>query len=220
MKKQLSLTILAFMLLDVTAIAQVTATGNGTVVPYRFVGFDGTGPGGPKDLDIKNNWNMPIHFYTNGLHRVKMNQNLTTTVNGVNKQFNGFVGISPNGYFNTNTPWSMLHLDGSNNTSFPGGGWRQWMNTGTFMRENSDGMYVGLKQEGTNRSDAIINWSDDPSGSAGPDKLRFIHTGANLGNGNNQTDQRDPFALNGYEYMRMTAQGPNNNSFPCGGWRI
>jgi len=32
------------------------------------------------------------------------------------------------------------------------------------MKENSDAMYVGLIELGTNRSDAIINWSDDAAG--------------------------------------------------------
>jgi hypothetical protein len=38
------------------------------------------------------------------------------------------------GYFATNTPWSMLHLDGDNNTTYSGNGWRKWMKTGVFMR--------------------------------------------------------------------------------------
>jgi hypothetical protein len=218
MKKLILLGSLAFFLFGTACFGQSSSATNNSTGATQFLGFNGIGGGGPKILELRNNYNLPINMFTNASHRIKINANLTTTVNGVNKQFNGFVGISPNGYFNTNTPWSMLHLDGSNNTSFPGGGWRQWMNTGTFMRENSDGMYVGLKQEGTNRSDAIINWSDDPSGSAGPDKLRFIHTGGNLGNGNGQTDPRDPFALNGYEYMRMTAQGPNNSLNYRSGW--
>jgi hypothetical protein len=158
-------------------------------------------------------WNSPIYTFTGGTGKTRLNANLTTTVNGVNKQFNGYFGISPFGFFNNNTPYAMLHLYGKNNAPGfgPGAGWRQWMETGLLMNENSDGMYVGLKQEtGTNRSDAIINWSDDPSGASGPDKLRFIHTGANVGNGGTQFDPRDPFSLDGYEYMRMTAQGVNN----------
>ncbi len=59
----------------------------------------------------------------------------------------------------------MLHLEGNNNTPYTnhfGGQYRTWMRVGTFMRENSDVMYVGLKQEaGTNRSDAVVNWSDE-----------------------------------------------------------
>ena len=186
------------------------ASGIGSGAYWSRVGNDGLGANNQNNI-FGTLWNSPIYTYTNGLPRTRLNGNLNTTVNGVTKNFDGYYGISPTGYFNTNTPWSMLHLDGSNNTSFPGGGWRMWMNTGTFMRENSDGMYVGMMQVGINRSDAIINWSDDPSGSSGPDKLRFIHTGANTGDGNGQTDPRDPFALNGYEYMRMTAQGPNNS---------
>ena len=197
-----------------------TGTANSTITPWNpsnssyawFRGGNLPGGAGGNNNIFGTFWNSPIYTFTDSQGRTRLNGTQNATVNGVTKNFDGYYGISPFGYFNSNTPKTMLHLSGKNNAlGFgTGGGWRLWMETGLLMNENSDGMYVGLKQEGTNRSDAIINWSDDPTGSAGPDKLRFIHTGANLGNGNNQTDQRDPFALNGYEYMRMTAQGPNN----------
>ncbi|HRP53087.1 MAG TPA: hypothetical protein PLI97_06215 [Fluviicola sp.] len=44
----------------------------------------------------------------------------------------------------------MLHLEGNNNTPYTnhfGGQYRTWMRVGTFMRENSDAMYVGMKLE-------------------------------------------------------------------------
>lgn len=96
----------------------------------------------------------------------------------------------------------MLHLEGNNNTTYTnhyGGQYRTWMRVGAFMRENSDAMYVGLKQEaGTNRSDAVVNWSDDQVN----DKLRFLFTSTLLtlpGNVNPlRGDSRD-----GYEFMRM-----------------
>ncbi len=183
---------------SIISFGQSTTATNAQNPPQnRFLGFTN---------------NFPLFTQTNGIVRTRLNHNFTTTVNGVNKQFNGYFGISPLGFFNNNTPYAMLHLYGQDNSGFnAGAGWRQWMETGLLMNENSDGMYVGLKQEiGTNRSDAIVNWSDDPNGSSGPDKLRFIHTGANLGNGGTQTDPRDPFSLDGYEYMRMTAQGAVN----------
>jgi hypothetical protein len=86
------------------------------------------------------------------------------------------------------------------------------MKTGTFTVENTDAMYVGMKNElttgGTNRSDAIINWSDDPtSGGGGPDNLRFIFTQyANSGLGNNSVPT-DPQSFTGLEIARMTAEG-------------
>lgn len=148
-------------------------------------------------------FNSPIYTVTNGTTRTRLNGNFTTTINGVAQNVSGFFGIAPNGFFNTNSPWSMLHLDGGDNSGFGGAGWRLWMRTGVFMKENSDAMYVGLKQEaGTNRSDAIINWSDDASGAGGVDKLRFLFTATANGNGSG-TSPLNGSSLNGYEFMRM-----------------
>jgi hypothetical protein len=214
--------LLSYCLLNLITKGQQDPTNNSPSAPgasgtnsssfWSRVGNAGTGANNSNNI-FGTLWDSPIYTYTSGLPRTKLNGNLTTTVNSVTKSFAGYFGISPFGFFNSsiNTPYSMLHLDGPNNVpQFGGGGWRQWMNTGTFMRENSDAMYVGLMEVGSNRSDAIINWSDDVNLNPGPDKLRFIFTGANTGNGNGQTDPRDPYALNGYEFMRMTTQGPVN----------
>ncbi|HAA17080.1 MAG TPA: hypothetical protein DCE41_37355 [Cytophagales bacterium] len=50
------------------------------------------------------------------------------------------------------------------------GNHRDWMNTGTFMSETSDYMYVGLKKSANNRADAVIAWGDDDN-----DLLRFYY---------------------------------------------
>lgn len=93
------------------------------------------------------------------------------------------------------------------------------MRTGIFMKENSDAMYVGLKQEtGTNRSDAVISWSDDPVGAGSVDKLRFIFTGICDGNGNGVVNPITGQSLNGYEFMRMQPISTltNSSGFPVG----
>jgi len=90
-----------------------------------------------------------------------------------------------------------------------------------FMRENSDAMYVGLQtQPGTtNRSDAVINWSDDISNQyGGADRLKIVmSTYANTGNGNNQS-RIDGASYFGYEFMQFTPSNYQNNSanFPAG----
>ncbi len=79
-------------------------------------------------------WNSPIHTYTDGTNRTRLNVSLVTNLNRVfSHDDSGYFGIAPNGYFATNTPWSMLHLDGDNNTPYSGNGWRKWMKTGVFM---------------------------------------------------------------------------------------
>ncbi len=166
-------------------------------------------------------FNSPIYTITDGLQRTILNGTRVATLNGVPfHNTSGYMGISPTGYFGipNNTPWAMLHLDGPNNTGF-NGDWRSWMKTGVYMRENSDAMYVGLKQEsGLNRSDAVINWSDDPVGSGGVDKLRFLFTSTAPTGSGSGTDPRNGASFNGYEFMRMQSFPAVNNGagFPIG----
>nr|MBK9651726.1 hypothetical protein [Bacteroidota bacterium] len=42
------------------------------------------------------------------------------------------------------------------------GGRRPWMDIGTYYSSNSDHMYTGLLDMGSNRKDAIVNFGDDP----------------------------------------------------------
>lgn len=170
------------------------------------------------------NWNSPIYTVTNGTVRTRLNGKFTTTINGsYNVDVSGYFGIGPSGHFATNSPMAMLHLEGSTNNTpgYTGNGWRRWMQTGTFMRENSDAMYVGLQtQPGTtNRSDAVINWSDDISNQyGGADRLKIVmSTYANTGNGNNQS-RIDGASYFGYEFMQFTPSNYQNNSanFPAG----
>ncbi len=148
------------------------------------------------------------------------------TIQGVNNgnavdpawNTNGYVGMG----FNTNGmwdvdaggtgPWSMLHIEGPNNTPWNGDGWRSWMRTGTFMKESSDHLYIGMKNESSeqNRVDALLSWGDDEyeSDDNPADCFRMAFTGnASSGNGNSVGNQNDPFDYNGREVMRMTAQG-------------
>jgi hypothetical protein len=50
------------------------------------------------------------------------------------------------------------------------GGNRDWMQKGIKINWDSDSLFIGLKDEGTNRKDAVIAWGDDPQ-----DDLRFIN---------------------------------------------
>lgn len=186
---------------------------------YRGGNFQG-GDGGNKNI-FGTMWNSPIYTVTDGITRTRLNGTLTTPINGVNQNVDGYFGIGRNNFFNNNSPWSMLHLEGDNNTFFLFGQWRKWMNTGLFMRENSDAMYVGMKSEaGSNRSDATVCWSDDKN-AGGVDALRFIFIATNTGNGGGIANKRDASGLNGYEYMRMlpypyTPKSLNSASTPIG----
>ncbi len=50
------------------------------------------------------------------------------------------------------------------------GGNREWMQRGIKIFGTSDNLFIGLKDEGNNRKDAVIAWGDDPE-----DDLRFIN---------------------------------------------
>jgi hypothetical protein len=81
-------------------------------------------------------------------------------------------------------PLSLLHLGyntGQNSINASStDGWRPWMDIGAFISDSSDNIYVGLKDEGNDRGDAVINWGDNQNGgitgASGPDNLRFIFT--------------------------------------------
>ena len=156
-------------------------------------------------------WNSPIYTRTNGITRTRLNGTLTNNYLGTGflHDVSGHFGIGLNGYFNTETPLTMLHLEGPSNVpQFTGGQFRAWMRTGMFARENSDAMYVGMKPEGSNRSDAVVSWSDD----SGPvDNLRFLFV-TTLNTLPGAVNPLIGNSQNGYEMMRMTASGPVNQA--------
>jgi hypothetical protein len=69
------------------------------------------------------------------------------------------------------------------------GGHREWMTRGIKVFWNSDNLYLGLKDEGENRKDAVIAWGDDAE-----DNLRFIFAGSGG-------------AVQGSEVMKLKSNG-------------
>ncbi|MFN9179913.1 MAG: hypothetical protein ACK6A9_15750 [Dolichospermum sp.] len=69
------------------------------------------------------------------------------------------------------------------------GGTRDWMTRGISILSDTDNLFIGLKDEGSNREDAVIAWGDDPQ-----DDLRFIHVPSGG-------------AANGTEIMRLKPSG-------------
>ena len=210
----------SFLLLFSASYAQISNPSNLATPNPEYVGWNGIG-GNTKPLDIRNIFNQPIHFFTYNNHRMRINGDLTWQCGGFASQtVNGYVGISPTGFFNNNSPWSMLHLDGPDNTGAGGVsnlGWRPWMKTGVFMKENSDAMYVGMQAQGDdeNRSDAVINWSDDFASPLGPDRLKIVFTSVG-GGGNNPLNCS---SLQGYEFMEFSAFPTitnNTTGYPVG----
>ena len=183
-------------------------TQKGAYAWYRG-GNNNIGPAGNANI-FGTLWNPPVYTVTNGVTRTGLSGNLPAfPYLGTTVDLSGFFGIGQNNYFASvnNPPLAMLHLQGSNNTPFNDGQYRTWMRTGAFMRENSDAMYVGLKEEGFNQSDAVVNWSDD----GGTDNLRFIFTSTLLGLPG-AVNPLQGNSSNGYEFMRMSSAGPINQA--------
>ncbi len=67
-------------------------------------------------------------------------------------------------------PLSRLHIGGN-----PSGTTRAWMINGLLVGDDSDGAYFGLKNEGSDRKDAIIAWGDNPD-----ENLRFLFNASGL----------------------------------------
>jgi len=96
------------------------------------------------------------------------------------------LAVTPSGNvgIGTNNPLSMLQIGDE-----VGGGYRPWMVRGTLVSQNSDTVFFGLKNEGSDRKDAVIAWGDNPE-----DAFRFIFTA-----------DRGP--ADGQEIMRLQTNG-------------
>ncbi|MBL7897551.1 MAG: tail fiber domain-containing protein, partial [Crocinitomicaceae bacterium] len=105
-------------------------------------------------------------------------------------------------------PLSLLHLGYNTGLLSLSGastdGWRNWMDIGTFTTNGTDNIYVGLKNEGLDKFDAIINWGDNQTDSTfvGPDHLRFIFTSTTTALPPGQGDSV-AMSNNGLEIARM-----------------
>jgi hypothetical protein len=214
MRKLLIANLFAYLFMFTDLYGQGGLGGN-TSFGFNFLGFNA---GGNNPLNIRNDFNNHIAFFTAGPN----NTRIRIFGNGLSSSCpqGGGVGINPNPANPIVAPGSFLHIGTTvptlTNTSIGVFGWRNWMQLGTFMYDASDNMYVGLKNEGVgpsgDRYDAIINWGDNISNlniapTPGPDYLRFIFTGSYNPSGNNATQNGAAGNLNGLEVMRVAPIG-------------
>ena len=160
--------------------------------PGFFLGWNA---GANQVLEVKNEANQPINWFTDAIQRLMLYPTNNATLNSFTVPRHGFVAISPQPLFYSSPgPFSRLHLvDSVNNdisTYAQEPGYRPWMRNGVTMTGNSDQMYIGHKYayvdsmdytsgEIDDRSDAVIEWSDNPDDSPwGTDRLRFMFTNA------------------------------------------
>ena len=171
--------------------AQVSLLGNNSG-GTDYVGCDNTSP---FPLRVMQNDNWPLQFWTDSLHRMQLFHTMPpATINGFpNIARNGYLGISPvEDFYTIPGPFSRVHLvdsvDNNAGTYAQEQGYRPWMRNGVTMTGNADQMYIGQKYtyvdsmdyesgEIIDRSDAVIEWSDNPDDSPwGTDRLRFMFT--------------------------------------------
>ncbi|MCW3084544.1 MAG: Collagen triple helix repeat-containing protein [Bacteroidetes bacterium] len=133
--------------------------------------------------------NDRLSLYSNNGERIRITQ-IGALNNGVAFNPGGLaanrtrVAISHDPTTPITRPLSLLHL-GYDVQGATNDGWRSWMDIGMFVSNQSDNVYIGLKQEagtitGFDRQDAVLNWGDNqvsglPPGN-GPDYFRFIFT--------------------------------------------
>lgn len=121
--------------------------------------------------EIRQQEDAPIIIYTGNLNAAQMLERMRFTtglggdgVGNWNTISNATkINISSGGIATVpfNFPVACLNIgyDLPGNAS---GGRRPWMDIGTYYSSNSDHMYTGLLDMGSNRKDAIVNFGDDP----------------------------------------------------------
>ena len=131
---------------------------------------------------MRHNGNQPIHWFTDSLHRMRLNPTQTSLVNGFTVETDGFLGLGQNALTNNAAPirpWTRLHLHdriiAGNAVEW---GFRDWMHNGVTMTGHGDHMYIGHKYgPGFNDpTDAVFQWADNGNETQGPDLMRFIFT--------------------------------------------
>lgn len=106
MKKLILISAVASFVIGTKSNAQVSSLGNGSPLfpPAPFVGWNGTGLGGARNLDIRNNYaNQDINFFTNATGTTGSSIQRMTILNTT-----GFVGLG------TATPTQKLEVDAGN----------------------------------------------------------------------------------------------------------
>lgn len=197
--KNLVLTLLSGCIIYVNSFAQSTTATN-VWAPGRFIGYTGS---------------SPLDFRTANIPRMKLNHNVTYSINGSNAARNGYLllGVDmplwpggPNELYTNVGAFSLLHLSGNTGTFAQPNGHRSWMKTGITFTDNNDMSYIGLRQIGTGNdiTETTITWTDNSGGGAyGPDDMVFRFT---TGDGT-ITDDLGGSGLNGREIMRMNTNG-------------
>lgn len=133
-------------------------------------------------LKLKTEQNQPIHFYTNSGAATLLNNKMSIMRRIINTTEHAGIGIHWVGTNPITNPRSILHLGNDYLGIGNIGGWRTWMDVGTFCGLQSDFAFFGIMAfdgdttgHQADHNDAVVLWGDneDPADD-GADNLRFI----------------------------------------------
>ncbi|MBK7111384.1 MAG: tail fiber domain-containing protein [Flavobacteriales bacterium] len=168
--------------------------GGDLITGTEWLGAD---VGSTTDLHLRTIPQLSIDFSTQNSLRARLYPNDFTFFNGYTDPAalhwqRGFFALSgrPTFFNNTNGPFSRLHLVDDVGVDFAATyaqqfGWRPWMRNGVTFTGNEDQGYIGQKYVYDpeepfvtlpDRSDMVLQWSNDYPGEDGPDRLRFLFT--------------------------------------------
>lgn len=170
---------LFFLFINTKAISQATtATGtNGPINPLvEYLGWNALTN---EALNIKHEANQQIRFYTNSGPGTLNNLKMRIGRRLRNNNEHAAVMIQSRGINNIVNPRAILQL--GINYPFAIGGWREWIDVGTFNTQQSDFAYFGLMQHIGDTTetildhhDAVIVWGDNINQADAADNLRVI----------------------------------------------
>lgn len=118
-----------------------------------FGSFLGWNAGANQTLEVKNEANQPIEWYTDAVQRMRLMPTLT------GQTVNGYTGLNLSGHLGLGgpvptRPLAYIHINSSGGLFT---GYRPWMDNGITFTTNSDQLYVGHKVEsGSVQSSAVI----------------------------------------------------------------
>ncbi|MDD2982365.1 MAG: hypothetical protein PHQ74_03165 [Crocinitomicaceae bacterium] len=194
---------MSFVLLSISALSQGGAAGN--AFPGTFLGWNNT------------NGINPLLFKTNNTNRLKINGNLSYTLNGYAGARDGnlLIGLSnnllstgQNIFTGSSGAFSLLHING------PGSGvqefgYRPWMQTGITFTDNNDLSYMGLRKVGSgfDITETVIGWADNQGTGVGPDCVAFRFFGGGNGSTIISTNLLETSDLDGLHIAQFAPTG-------------
>lgn len=195
----------ALLLTTGKVVGQVTTPSNVASGPTDFLGWDNTVTNN-FPLMVRHDLNQPIEWWTNNTLRMRLTPTLINQnfgwYNTNALDFSGHLGV---GNPVPNPPLTYLHIYNGITGITPG--YRPWMRVGVFCTEQSDGLYVGMRNL-NGGTQSVLSWSDDLTGNQGqgPDALSFVFA--------SQPDNTSVAnMLNGLEIIRLLPDAGGNQGY-------